>query len=116
MRTCNSIRGFVHPSIGPSAQVEKKRENEIFGSFLFADMQLYKRLCLLVHRSVGPLVCWSVEVIESKSGKKSVLDVFWVCVLVGGAWGVDGGWMPLPTCPQRYCDPASLVIIIISRH
>ena len=27
----------------------------------------------------------------------------------GGAWGVDGGWMPLPTHPQRYCDPASLV-------
>ena len=28
----------------------------------------------------------------------------------GGAWGVDGGWMPLPTRPQRYCDPASLVL------
>ena len=27
-----------------------------------------------------------------------------------GAWGVHGGWMPLPTCPQRYCDPASLVL------
>ena len=27
----------------------------------------------------------------------------------GGGWGVDGGWMPLPTRPQRYCDPASLV-------
>ena len=26
-----------------------------------------------------------------------------------GSWDVDGGWMPLPTCPQRYCDPASLV-------
>ena len=24
-------------------------------------------------------------------------------------WGVDGGWMPLPTCLQQYCDPASLV-------
>ena len=24
-------------------------------------------------------------------------------------WGVDGGWMSLPTSPQRYCDPASLV-------
>ena len=23
--------------------------------------------------------------------------------------GVDGGWMPLPTHPQRYCDPVSLV-------
>ena len=24
--------------------------------------------------------------------------------------GVDGSWMPLPTRPQRYCDPASLVL------
>ena len=24
----------------------------------------------------------------------------------------EGGWMPLPTRPQRYCDPASLVTII----
>ena len=22
---------------------------------------------------------------------------------------MDGSWMPLPTRPQRYCDPASLV-------
>ena len=28
---------------------------------------------------------------------------------LGGALGVDGGWLPLPTRPQRYCDPASLV-------
>ena len=32
----------------------------------------------------------------------------YVCVW-SGVWGVDGGWMPLPTRPQRYCDPASLV-------
>ena len=25
--------------------------------------------------------------------------------------GADGGWMPLPTPPQRYCDPASLVLL-----
>ena len=25
---------------------------------------------------------------------------------------VCGGWMPLLTCLQRYCDPASLVCII----
>ena len=24
-------------------------------------------------------------------------------------WGVYDGWMPLPTRPQQYCDPASLV-------
>ena len=28
----------------------------------------------------------------------------------GGALGVNGGWLPLPTRPQRYCDPASLVL------
>ena len=27
-------------------------------------------------------------------------------------WGVDGGWMPLPTRPQRFCDPASLVVLV----
>ena len=32
-----------------------------------------------------------------------------MCVWAG-AQGVDGGWMPLPTRPQRYCDPASLAI------
>ena len=32
---------------------------------------------------------------------------------LGGALGVDGGWLPLPTRPQRYCDPASLVIVTI---
>ena len=28
---------------------------------------------------------------------------------LGGALGVDVGWLPLPTRAQRYCDPASLV-------
>ena len=28
---------------------------------------------------------------------------------LGGLLGVDGGWLPLPTHLQRYCDPASLV-------
>ena len=28
---------------------------------------------------------------------------------LGGALGVDGGWLPLPTRPQRYRDAASLV-------
>ena len=38
--------------------------------------------------------------------------LFLVWVFMVGAWGVDGGWMPLPTRPQRYCDPASLVLFI----
>ena len=30
---------------------------------------------------------------------------------LGRALGVNGGWLPLPTRPQRYCDPASLVFV-----
>ena len=48
--------------------------------------------------------------IKSKSGKTSVLDTFCVCLCVRGEdWGLVGGWRPLPTRPQQYCDPASLV-------
>ena len=34
-----------------------------------------------------------------------------VCLSVWGTGGggMDGGWTPLPTHPQRYCDPVSLV-------
>ena len=43
----------------------------------------------------------------------SVSEASCVCVSggrgLGGAMGVEGGWPPLPTRPQRYCDPASLV-------
>ena len=44
--------------------------------------------------------------IELKSGKTSVFDAFCVCVCWRGAWGVNGGWTPLPTRPQQYCNPA----------
>ena len=27
---------------------------------------------------------------------------------MSGGWGVDRGWMPLPTRPQQYRDPSSL--------
>ena len=41
--------------------------------------------------------------------------IVWVCecvagVVGGGGCGEAGGWMPLPTRPQRYCDPTSLVL------
>ena len=29
-------------------------------------------------------------------------------IRVGGALRMDGGWLPLPTRPQRYCDPRHL--------
>ena len=35
---------------------------------------------------------------------------------LGGALGVNGGWLPLPTRPQRYCDPASLVSVYLTVH
>ena len=31
---------------------------------------------------------------------------------LGGALSVDGSWPPLPTCLQRYCDPASLAVYV----
>ena len=68
------------------------------------------RLCL----SVGPSVCRSVRplvrVYEWKSWKRSVLDMFCLSLSINGALGMYRCWTPLPTRPQRYCDPASLVI------
>ena len=68
-------------------------------------MRTHKSIRGFVGPSVGPLVRWSVhwsvEVIELKSGKMSVLDTLlfmYVCVW-SGVWGVDRGWMPLPTRP-----------------
>ena len=68
--------------------------------------QLQTRISIrgFVHPSVRPSVRPSVHEHESKSGKTSVLEAF--CVLsvlewgLGGAFGVDGGWLPLPTRPQ----------------
>ena len=36
----------------------------------------------------------------------SVLEGGWEC-----GWGEAGSWLLLPTRPQRYCDPASLVFV-----
>ena len=84
---------------------------------LVADTQLYKRLCRSVGPSVGPLVRWCVRpsvTTSRKVGKRAFSKLFvFVSELergLGGALGVDGGWLPLPTRPQRYCDPASLVL------
>ena len=69
--------------------------------FLVADT-LYKRLC----PSVGPSIDPSVHEHELKSRKVNAFDA---CVRLGDGLGQNGGWMPLPTHPQRYCDLASLV-------
>ena len=63
-----------------------------------------------VRPSVRPLFRWSITH-KSKSGKTSVLDIFWGMCVGGMAWGVDGVWKPLPTRLQRYCDPVSLVLL-----
>ena len=79
-------------------------------TFLVADTQLYIKLC----PSVGPLVHWSIGlsvVIKLKSGETSLLNS---CLYGSKGCSVDGGWMPLPTRPQRYCDPASLVFYVFA--
>ena len=43
---------------------------------------------------------------------KRVFSILFVCLSVGGGLGYGWGWMPLPIRPQRYCDPASLVLNI----
>ena len=69
-----------------------------FSPFLVKDTQLYKRLCPSVHP-------WT----QVESGKTSVLEGICVYISVERGLGVDGGWLPLPTRPQRYRDLASLV-------
>ena len=68
--------------------------------------------------SVCQLSCKSVNCHVSRSNSPSVtyalLDI---CVWRGlfrGGWGEDGGWMPLPKRPRRYCDPCLFVWSIIS--
>ena len=69
--------------------------------FLVADTQHYMRL----GPSVRPLV---------RKGRKVEQRAFWILFIYVCVWSgvrsVDGDWMPLPTRPQRYCDPASLVL------
>ena len=69
-----------------------------------------------VRRSVGPSVRRLVRharVENAKNARFTMLQLSLnVCVYVsvwGGGWGEAGGWLPLPTRPQRYCDPVSLV-------
>ena len=60
-------------------------------------MSDFVRLSVLLSMFVLWSIYRSVCKHELKSGKTSVLDA---CV-VGGAWDVDGVWMPLPTRPYR---------------
>ena len=78
-------------------------------------MQLYKRLCQSVGLSVG-----LSGVIKLKKCKFLMLQLL-LCVCNGeglgvGGWGEAGSWMPLPTRPQQYCDPASLVFLGATKH
>ena len=72
---------------------------EIGNTFLVADTQLYKRLCPSVRPSVCRSVRRSLEMIESKSWKTSVLEAFWVCVCVGRGVGC-GWWLAAPAHPS----------------
>ena len=62
-----------------------------------------------VRPSVGPLVHWYVNTSRKVRKRMFKMHLVYLCVGVGGL-GVDGDWMPLPTRPRRYCNPASLVI------
>ena len=64
--------------------------------FLVADTQLYEAL------SVGPLVCWSVggHLVEKWETERFNYVLCTYVSVYGMGWGVDGGWMPLPTHPQ----------------
>ena len=73
-----------------------------------ADTQLYEALS--VRRSFGRSVRIR-DLVKKWEYEFQKLFVF-VSVLergLGEVLGVDEGWLPLPTRPQRYGDPASLV-------
>ena len=77
--------------------------------FLVADTQLYKRLCPSIGPSVRPSVRRSVGPWPrvEKWENKRFRSFLCMCLCWKGGW--VGRWLPLPTRPQRYCDPASLV-------
>ena len=58
-------------------------------------------------RRVGPSVT-----LELKTQKMRIYDasvgIVYVLACWKGVWGEARGWRP---CPQRYCDPASLVFL-----
>ena len=73
---------------------------------------------------LGPLPCSHST--SSANHSKQGIGYRWPCAILGWlvvygcvwrgcglgcglGWGAEGGWMPLPTHPQRCCDPASLV-------
>ena len=55
--------------------------------------------------SVGPLVGLSVGPSVENAENAFMMKLLLLCVYVRGGWGEDGGWMPLPTRPQQWCDP-----------
>ena len=94
LATCHNLPTFHIPS-SPC----EKRQDKLF-SCVHATLQEALSVRGLVSPPVGP---WTrVEKCENERFR-----CFFV--YVKGAWGMDGGRMPLPTHPQRYCDPTSLV-------
>ena len=60
--------------------------------------------------SIGPSVHLLVENCKNAHFRGSHYNC--VCASVCGVGaGMNGGCAPLPTCPQWYCDPTSLVIL-----
>ena len=72
----------------------------LFISFLVADAQLYKRLCLSVHPSIHPSyhpsIYWSIDpwaLVEKWKNNR------FRCLLCNSVGGVDRGWPLLRPCP-----------------
>ena len=99
-----------------NAQLSSK-VSELFLSFFFLAFFLisFGVSFFLIADSIRGFVCPSVGpsmVIESKSGKTSVLDTFCVCLTVGGGlgcgWGLDAPAHPSATIlwPRVTCLPS----------
>ena len=99
---------------------------EISCTFLDASLHLYKGVCPFVRRSVCPSVHPSVRPSDCRSINPSVFPSIMVqkrafSLLFVHVWVLRvlmcvRGWMPLPTRPQQYCDPPSLVFFIRTLH
>ena len=92
--TCDFFSILSTPNIISASLLPSKK----FGACM---TKFYKRLL-----PIGFDVCHRMMTLTSIAS-----SVQWphTQLLLLRLWGVNEGWMPLPTRPQQYCDPVSLV-------